>query len=273
MTGASESPRSPDEGPQRVVAILPARLASTRLPRKMLLADTGVPLFVHAARNAARCPAIGRVLVATDSEEIQAEGERFGVETLATRADHPSGTDRVHEALGALERAGETFDVVLNVQADEPDVPAEDLARLVHAFRSEEVEVATLCAPLATRDLGDPSVVKVVRDRDGRALYFSRAPIPCATHAREARAATGAALRHVGVYAFRPATLARFCALPLGRLEEIESLEQLRWLEAGERMHVLDATRVPAGVDTRADYDAFVARQRAATTMEGSETR
>lgn len=263
----------PRAGAPRVVAILPARIGSKRLPRKMLLAETGAPLFVHSARNVARCTAIERVVVATDSPEIRAAGERAGIETLATRADHASGTDRVREALGSLAGRGDAFDLVLNVQADEPDVAPQDLERLIALFDDPAVQAATLAAPLAG-ELTDPALVKVVRGRDGNALYFSRAPIPDASHARAAPAdARVAALRHVGVYAFRPAALERFCALPHGRLEELENLEQLRWLEAGERMRVLDASRIPAGIDTRADYDAFVARERAATTMESSETR
>lgn len=256
---------TPQGTPLRAVAVLPARIGSTRLPRKVLLAETGLPLFVHSARNAARCPAIARVLVATDSAEVAAAGRAEGVEVVLTSPDHASGTDRVQEAAAGL---GERYDVVLNVQADEPDVEPDDLAALVAAFADPALTAATLATPITdASEHASPSVVKVVRDAAGRALYFSRAPIPTRSHRRTApgRGADEAGaetlgLRHVGVYAFRPEALARFCALPVGRLEALESLEQLRWLEAGETMLVVDARRAPRGIDTPDDYRAFVAR-------------
>ncbi|HIF41161.1 MAG TPA: 3-deoxy-manno-octulosonate cytidylyltransferase [Planctomycetes bacterium] len=260
MSSANQEPGS-QQGPLRVLAVLPARLASTRLERKVLLAETGLPLFAHTASQVNRCDAIKRVLVATDGEEVMEWGTRLGIEVVMTDADHASGTDRVQEA---VEQLDEAFDVILNVQADEPDVEPEDLRRLVRAFECETVEAATLATPLLSADdLASPNVVKVTRDAQGRALYFSRAPIPCRSHARDTdRAPAGAplALRHVGVYAYRPAALARFCSLEKGALEVAENLEQLRWLEAGHAMTVVDAEHTPRGIDTREDYDAFVER-------------
>jgi 3-deoxy-manno-octulosonate cytidylyltransferase (CMP-KDO synthetase) len=257
----------------RAIAIVPARLGSLRLPRKVLLDETGLPLVAHTARNVARCEAVERVVVATDSDEVRRALEPLGVEVTMTRADHASGTDRVFEALGK-ERGG--YDVVLNVQADEPELHPPDLGRLVAAFADPEVEIATLCGPVADeREASSPAVVKVVRDRRGDALYFSRASLPYRPAADPARpdaayAREGAgqglerARRHVGVYAFRPAALERFCGLPHGELERLENLEQLRWLEAGRRMRVLESDHVPLGIDTRNDYDAFCERIRAA---------
>ena len=246
--------------PLRALAVLPARIGSTRLARKVLLSETGTPLFVHTQRAVARCPAIASVVVATDSEEVRSAAIAYGVEVVLTSPEHPSGTDRVHEAAS---RIGADFDVIVNVQADEPEIGADDLARLVEAFADPAVDAATLCAPLVDpSEFASPTVVKVVRDARGDALYFSRAPIPCRDHAR-VPAAPGAPLawRHVGVYAFRPAALALFCALPQGRLEVAESLEQLRWLESGRRMRVIEAERAPRGIDTAEDYRAFVLRQ------------
>ncbi|MBI5432557.1 MAG: 3-deoxy-manno-octulosonate cytidylyltransferase [Planctomycetes bacterium] len=245
----------------RAVAIVPARLASTRLARKMLLAETGVPLCVHTARNVALARSFDRVVLAVDADEVFEAAARFGVEAVRTRVDHKSGTDRVFEALSQL--SGE-FDVVVNVQGDEPELAPADLERLTAVFAEPDVEIATLCGPLAdARELASASVVKVVRDGRGDALYFSRAPIPSAAHPRaNAESVLAAARRHVGVYAFRPRALARFCALAEGRLEALENLEQLRWLEAGARMRVLEASVVPLGIDTREDYDAFVLRAR-----------
>jgi 3-deoxy-manno-octulosonate cytidylyltransferase (CMP-KDO synthetase) len=264
MSSANPEPGSRQD-PLRVLAVLPARLASTRLERKVLLAETGLPLFAHTAQQVSRCEDIDRVLVATDGEEVMEWGARLDIEVVMTAADHPSGTDRVQEAVEGLE---ESFDVILNVQADEPDVEPEDLKRLVRAFECETVQAATLATPLLSADdLASPHVVKVTRDAEGRAMYFSRAPIPCRSHARDtdrAPAGVSLALRHVGVYAYRPDALARFCSLEKGALEVTENLEQLRWLEAGHAMTVVDAEHTPRGIDTQEDYDAFVERQRRA---------
>jgi 3-deoxy-manno-octulosonate cytidylyltransferase (CMP-KDO synthetase) len=249
----------------RAVAIIPARLASERLPRKMLLDATGLPLCVHTARNVRASNAFARVVLAVDSEETLAAAARHAVEARMTRVDHPSGSDRVNECFRALRNEGERADVVVNVQGDEPDLDGADLLRLVSAFRERDVEMATLAAVLDDDALfQSPSVVKVVCDARGDALYFSRAPIPARGHGSTNVARNASiARRHVGVYAFRPAALERFCALPRGVLEARESLEQLRWLESGGRLRVLPASRAPRGIDTREDYDEFVARTRA----------
>jgi 3-deoxy-manno-octulosonate cytidylyltransferase (CMP-KDO synthetase) len=258
-------PRAPPErNDVRAVAIVPARLGSRRLARKMLLAETGLPLFAHTARNLERCGALERVVVATDSEEIAARARELSIEAVLTRADHASGTDRVHEALQALELA---CDVVVDVQGDEPELDPLDLERLIAAFADETVEAATLCGRFASaEEAAAPQAVKVVRDARGDALYFSRSCVPHRAGAGGAYAREGArpwlevVRRHVGVYAFRPDALARFVALPAGELEASENLEQLRWLEAGRRMRVVEAGHVALGIDTREDYDAFVAR-------------
>lgn len=258
----------PQERPRpRAVAIVPARLASQRLPRKMLLAETGLPLCVHTARNLGRCAALERVVLAVDDDEVLAVARAHGVEACMTRVDHASGTDRVHEAAATLASG---CDVVVNVQGDEPELDPADLERLVAAFADPAVEAATLGAPFASPDEAlQPQVVKVVRDARGDALYFSRACIPHrSTDPTRSYARTGAAAweqvarRHVGVYAFRPAALERFVRAPAGTLERLENLEQLRWLELGLRMRVVDAGRAPLGIDTRDDYDAFVGRVR-----------
>ncbi|MBL8861817.1 MAG: 3-deoxy-manno-octulosonate cytidylyltransferase [Planctomycetes bacterium] len=245
-------------GALRAVAVIPARLASTRLARKMLLAETGAPLVVHTARNVLAAGVFARVVVAVDADELEQAVRAHGLEALRTRDDHPSGTDRVREAWEALRAAGERASVIVGVQGDEPDLAHDDLAQLVAAFEDPAVELATLCAPL--EDPGEfeaPSVVKVVRDARGDALYFSRAPIPALSHGDPGAAR---ALRHVGVYAYRPEALAAFTALPRGALERRESLEQLRWLEAGRRLRVVDARRAPRGIDTLEDYREFVRR-------------
>jgi 3-deoxy-manno-octulosonate cytidylyltransferase (CMP-KDO synthetase) len=268
----------------RAVAILPARIASRRLARKMLLAESGRALFEHTAVNVAACDAIERVVVATDSDEIAAHAAERGIEAVLTSPAHPSGTDRVHEA---LTRLGQAYDVVLNVQGDEPELDPRDLARLVGAFADAEVELATLAGPLHSEEEADaPQVVKVVLDARGDALYFSRSQLPhrpsdvgarrgepLASYARDgAPGWLGLVRRHIGVYAYRPAALAEFCALPEGPLEQVENLEQLRWLEAGRNIRVLDTGHVPLGIDTRADYDAFVQRMRARAESSASSS-
>ncbi|MCA8979917.1 MAG: 3-deoxy-manno-octulosonate cytidylyltransferase [Planctomycetes bacterium] len=242
-------------------AVIPARIGSTRLPRKMMLAETGTPLFVHTARAVAACPRIARVVVATDSSEILDAAVEHGVEARMTRPDHQSGTDRVHECVEGLRAEdGARFDVVLNVQGDEPDIAPEDLAALVDCFADDAVELASLWAPIESEaELAARSVVKLVLGSNGDALYFSRAPIPDTSHARS-DSGEALARRHIGVYAFRPDALARFCALPHGVLERAENLEQLRWLEAGGRLRVLPASRRPRGIDTAEEYADFVRR-------------
>jgi 3-deoxy-manno-octulosonate cytidylyltransferase (CMP-KDO synthetase) len=256
----------------RAIAIVPARLASTRLARKMLLAETGKCLFEHTARAVQGSGAYARVIVATDAGEIADAAVAAGLEAVRTRADHKSGTDRVCEAWQQLAAAGERADVVVNVQGDEPEIDPQDLARVVAVFADREVEIATLAAPLTSEeDWKNPSVVKVVCDAHGTALYFSRAAIPGRGHgAPPIPARDLPSRRHIGVYAFRPEALSRCAALPPSRLEQAESLEQLRWLEAGMRIRVAVASRAPAGIDTREDYDAFVARRRLAGASRGS---
>jgi 3-deoxy-manno-octulosonate cytidylyltransferase (CMP-KDO synthetase) len=249
------------------VAIIPARLGSTRLASKMLLRETGRYLFEHTARNLLESGAVERVLVATESDQVLAAAREVGLEAVMTSADHKSGTDRVREAYDLLrERDGEDHDVVVNVQGDEPDLDADDLRRLITAFVEPEVEIATLWAALDDPSEAERrSVVKVVLDARGDALYFSRGAIPDQSHARApgqgGDTPSAAVKRHIGVYAFRPAALTRFCCLPEGELERLENLEQLRWLEAGGRLRVLQARHRPLGIDTLDDYRAFVARQ------------
>jgi 3-deoxy-manno-octulosonate cytidylyltransferase (CMP-KDO synthetase) len=253
----------------RALAVVPARLGSTRLPRKMLLRDSGRFLFEHTVLGVRRARTIERVVLATDSEEILAAARSVGIEALLTADTHASGTDRVCAAFETLVATGQgPFDVVLNVQGDEPEIRGEVLDPLVSAFADAEVELATLCTPLPdARAALDPAVVKVVLDRRGDALYFSRAPIPAApvpTPAPQAREADAPPYqRHIGVYAFRPAALRRFCGLERGKLEVRESLEQLRWLEAGARIRVLVAAEGSVGIDTSEQYAQFLARERA----------
>lgn len=251
----------------RTLALIPARLASTRMAKKMLRRDTGMYLFEHTVKNALTSKLVDDAILATDSEEIAKAAADVGIEAVMTDVAHKSGSDRINEALASLLAAGRgPWDVVINVQGDEPELPAEGLTALVEAFRDPSVEIATLMTRLGPSESpGNPSIVKVVCDKLGSALYFSRALIPSGSHARTVSLSRvmDPTRRHVGVYAFRPAALKRFCALPEGDLERVENLEQLRWLENGGRIHCREIKSAPPGIDTPQEYTQFVARWKA----------
>lgn len=247
------------------IAIVPARIGSTRLGRKMLLRETGQYLFEHTLRNALLAPSIAAGVIATDSKEIFDAALSVGLEAVMTSPDHQSGTDRVREAHQHLLAAGRgPWDVVLNVQGDEPELEPLLLDQLVASFAEPKVRLATLSAPLASSAAEDPSKVKVVCDNAGDALYFSRSKLPNQSRAgmRGAGEDSSAYWLHIGVYAFRPDALEQFCELQPGRLEGMEQLEQLRWLEAGQKIRVLRAHAAPAGIDTQADYEEFCRRAK-----------
>lgn len=239
------------------IAIVPARWASTRLPGKPLLDIAGKPMVVRTAEQAARSGA-ARVIVATDTADIQAAAQAHGFEALLTRADHSTGTDRLAEVAARLGLAADT--VVVNVQGDEPLIDPRQVDAVAKLLAHDgEAAIATCASAIGHAEtLFDPNAVKVVCDQRGRALYFSRAPIPWARDALadgRRKLATGLpALHHIGLYAYRAGFLARFPTLPVGPLERYESLEQLRALENGYAIAVLRTEYHPAaGVDTQAD--------------------
>jgi len=243
----------------RFVVIVPARLASTRLPRKPLADIAGVPMVVRVARAAAASGA-DQVVVAADSAEIVDACASHEVRALLTRADHASGTDRLAEAVEQLGLADDA--IVVNVQGDEPLMPAETVRRVAETLdRRPDCSIATACHPLAdASEFFSPNVVKVVVDAGGRALYFSRAPIPWSRDAfalaRDRLPAGLPARRHVGLYAYRAAFLRRFPALAPSALEQHESLEQLRALAHGFGIAVVELPEaLPPGVDTPEDLE------------------
>lgn len=256
--GAAASAASPP----RSLVVIPARLGSTRLPRKMLLAQTGQPLVQHTyeAARAARRPA--GVVVATDSQEIAAAVRGFGGQAVLTSPDCASGTDRVAE----LARARPDIDLFVNVQGDEPEIPGEAIDRVIALLEDRpDVPMSTLAAPIRERSrLLDPACVKVVFDRHQRALYFSRAPIPFARSwdDRLLDAHPPLFYQHLGIYAYRRAFLLGLAELPRAATEMAESLEQLRVLHAGYSILVGVVEHATRGIDTPADYDQFVARWR-----------
>jgi 3-deoxy-manno-octulosonate cytidylyltransferase (CMP-KDO synthetase) len=243
-----------------IVAVVPARFASTRLPGKPLLSETGRPLIQHVVEAARRARRPDRVIVATDDPRIFDAVLAFGGEAVMTREDHPSGTDRVAEVAAGL--TGETR-IIVNVQGDEPELsgPAIDLA-VELLERDPDACMSTLATPIRDETTyRDPSCVKVVVAASGRALYFSRAPVP--HHRDGGRFEPGSALLHLGLYAYRRDFLMAMAALPPSPLERAEKLEQLRVIEAGHAIAVGVVEEPSVGIDTPEDYRRFVARWRA----------
>ena len=250
------------------IVVIPARLAATRLPEKPLADLGGVPMIVQVWRRAVEA-GIGPVLVACDAPAIAEVIEAEGGQAVLTDAELPSGSDRVWQALMRADPAGQ-YDVVVNLQGDLPTVPPPVLRAVLEPLAEAAVDIATLCAPIAeAQERHDPNVVKVAAlfatDSPGdcaRALYFSRCAVPW-----DGGDARQPLYHHIGVYAYRRAALARFVALPPGLLEQRERLEQLRALEAGQRIDVARVDTVPPGVDTPADLER--ARQVLATQPGG----
>ncbi len=232
----------------KTVVIIPARYASTRLPGKPLLEIGGRPLVEHVYERAVRARGISAVVVATDDERIYQAVKGFGGQAVMTSPEHPTGTDHIAEAAEAFDA-----DVVVNVQGDEPLIPSDVVERVAAALGPEEpapmASVMTRVRTATERD--SPSVVKVVVDRQGYALYFSRYPIPFVREPGVAHLP----YRHLGIYAYRKGFLRKYARLPQTPLERLEMLEQLRALEHGYRIRMVETDYVPVGVDTPEDLE------------------
>lgn len=246
----------------RIVGVIPARWGSTRFPGKPLAPIAGKPLLAWVVERTRLAGRLDAILVATDDERIAALARSCGVAVAMTRSDHPSGTDRIAEAL-----QGDSADIVINVQGDEPLMDP-DLVNSIAAALSDarEWDMATAAAPLTDEQaLRNPDVVKVVRADDGRALYFSRAPIPFERDAPPGQTPSpGGYLRHIGIYGYRRDFLERLVRQPPCRLELMEKLEQLRALNLGGRIRVLDDPGHGIGVDSPEDVPRAEALLRAA---------
>lgn len=243
----------------KIVAIIPARLGSTRFPGKVLADRTGRPLIQHVHDAARRSSRLTDISIATDDDAVCAAVARFGGRAIMTSPDHPNGSSRLAEAARQL-GLGED-DIVVNVQGDEPELEPGLIDAAVRALESSGAEVSTIGSPLRPgEDAANPNIVKVVRRADGLALYFSRAVIP---FPREAGPGAAMPLRHVGLYVYRAGFLQTYVKLPATPLEVTESLEQLRVLEHGYRIAVAVEPSTGQGIDTPEQYEAFVARWRA----------
>jgi 3-deoxy-manno-octulosonate cytidylyltransferase (CMP-KDO synthetase) len=226
------------------IAIIPARLASTRLPRKPLREIAGKPMLQHVYEAAAACRQVRDVIVATDSDEILELCRRHGWKARMTSTDCKSGTERVREVAQS-----EKADVYINVQGDEPLARPEHLDALLKPMQRHTVEVSTVMTPCPRDDVANPNAVKVIADRNGRAIYFSRLPIP---YDRDG-SAEYSYNKHLGFYAYRKDALNRFCSWPESALERSERLEQLRFLENGTEIYIEATPFDTVGVDTEED--------------------
>ena len=241
---------------------IPARFGAHRLPGKPLLELDGKPLVQHVFERACESGA-EEVVVATDDERIKRIAERFGACVCMTSEKHKSGTDRIAEAVRSRKESPES--IIVNVQADEPEMPSSVICQVASLIVGSKCDLASVCEPLDDGQLFDPNVVKVVRDSQDYALYFSRAPIPWSRDDFALSTETPAALdtyrRHVGIYGYRAAFLDRFVNYVPPQIEELECLEQLRALYFGAKLAIADAVEAcGSGVDTQADLDLL--RQR-----------
>lgn len=258
-------PTSSDLATSQVIGVIPARLASRRLPRKILRDIAGKPMLAWVYQAASSAGVFDRLIVATDAQEVADVCRANGWECRLTSSDLASGTDRVHavaQELGREESRDPSNDIFVNIQGDEPLLRAEHFHALLLPFRRAEVDVSTLRTRCAAEEISNPNAVKVVVDHEGRALYFSRATIP---FDRDGNAIGSIAYwKHLGLYAYRKHILDRFPGLPSSQLEATERLEQLRLLENGIVIHVEPVEHDTVGVDTEADLEtaAAILRQR-----------
>lgn len=246
------------------VAIIPARMASTRFPGKVLAAETGRPLVLHVVDRARAAASVARVVVATDATEVRDALAGEGVEVVMTREDHPNGTSRLAEAAALLALGND--DLVVNVQGDEPEIDPDLIDETVLATARSNEPMGTLASPFRPgEDPFNPNIVKVVTrpgpDQVARAIYFSRAPIP---HDRDGTNRVQP-LKHAGLYVYRRHALDAFVAMPESPLEQAEKLEQLRAVEAGWSIAVVIRPFNHVGIDTPEQYTAFVERWRSRT--------
>lgn len=241
---------------QPITVIIPARLASTRFPEKVLACLTGKPLVQHVVEAAARCTAAARIVVATDHKRVVDALRPFGTEVILTDPAHPNGTSRLAEAAQILQLTDD--EIVVNAQGDEPEMAGSVIDAAVAALlQTPGAQVGTVAAPIASAaEFADRNIVKVVRGAAGQGLYFSRAAIP---HDRDGQSLV-APLRHIGVYAYRVGFLRHYVALAPTPLERTEQLEQLRVLESGHVIGVYLTTVAQQGIDTPEQYAEFVRR-------------
>ncbi len=241
----------------RVLAIIPARYASTRFPGKPLAIIDGKSMIRRVYEQCQECRDLSRIIVATDSKAISTHVAGFGGQVIMTSEHHRSGTERCAEVLEKLRRTKDFVppDVVVNVQGDEPFIEPQQITEVIRIFREPGVMISTLAKKIrSAKDITNPNVVKVVFGSDHRAMYFSRSPIPYVrNHSPEAWPEHADFFKHVGIYGYRPEILENLVTLPVSPMEKAESLEQLRWLDAGFSITVAETEYETIAIDTPAD--------------------
>lgn len=239
--------------------VIPARYGSTRFPAKILASKTGKPLVQHVAERAKLASRVREVIVATDDARIVEALRPFGTRAVMTSPEHQSGTDRIAEVAQGL-----SDDIIINVQGDEPEIEPEIINALIERLEQSSDDMATAATAFPDHaDVADPNLVKVVTDRDGRAIYFSRSPVPFWRDRTSGN--PPAYYLHLGIYAYRREFLLQFSSWPPTPLEHAEKLEQLRALEHGRSIYVLTVARATHGIDTAEQYDDFVRRHKTGT--------
>ncbi len=243
--------------------VIPARFASSRFPAKIIASQTGKPLVQHVVERVLLAKSVSRIIVAADDRRIADALQPFGTECIMTAVDHPSGTDRIAEVARSL--AGPDADIIVNVQGDEPEIEPQTIDGLIARLQTSDDPMATAATPFtAGADVRDENLVKVVMDTAGRALYFSRSPIPHLRQGARHEESPGdtAYYLHLGIYAYRRPFLLEYAAWPPTPLEMTEMLEQLRVLEHGRSIYVLRVEHATHGIDTPAQYAEFVKRYK-----------
>lgn len=238
----------------KVLGIIPARYASSRFPAKVLANLGGKSVLQRVWEQSQKANLLNRVYIATDHEKVAEHAKSFGAEVLMTQENHPSGTDRIAEA---LQLSGESCDVLINIQGDEPFIQPELIDQLAQEFTDAKVDICTAAVPIAKQeDISNPNVVKVVQNHAGNALYFSRSPVPfIRNHPKENWLNQASFFRHMGIYAYRQKVLKAIVQLPESMLEKAERLEQLRWLEAGYTIRIIQTNDEGIGIDEPKDLD------------------
>lgn len=240
----------------RILGIIPARYASSRFPGKPLIDLKGKTMIRRVVEGASKSALLTDLIVATDDKRIAEEVSGFGGKVMITDVNHPTGTDRCAEIVRTL---SEQYDVVINIQGDEPLVDARQLDQLLQAFTDPEVQIATLASgKIEMEDILNPNRIKVVIDKHHNALYFSRSPIPNFANAKGEPLEIYPFLRHIGLYAYRSEVLLQLSELAETKLEQIESLEQLRWLYNGYSIHVVETEIETPNIDTPEDVEKVI---------------
>ncbi len=242
----------------RVLGIIPARYGSTRFPGKPLIDLKGKTMIQRVVEGVEQSVLLTDVIVATDDERIENHLKNIGKNVVMTGSEHPSGTDRCAEV---VRKASEQYDVVINIQGDEPLVDARQLDQLLNAFKDPSVQIATIASRnISLEDLQNPNRIKVVVDKNGKALYFSRSAIPNTVNAKQNPLEEYPYYRHIGLYAYRSDVLLEIAQLEPTQLEKIESLEQLRWLYHGYSIHVVETDIETPNIDVPEDVEKVLER-------------